>query len=329
MILFYEEYGIMGAAIGILIGSVGRLSVHLTKLLRKINIRKIKLEDQYKRRIWLLTWPLLIGVGFSQIGVLVDNIFASFLQEGAIAALSYSKKIVELPVVVFPYVLSVVVFPYFSQLSIAKEHERLRNLLADSLKWIVIFFLPIAAYFYVFSPQITEIIFQRGAFNAHSTLLTSKPLAVYSLGMVFFAIETILVIFYYANADTKTPIFIGIGCVILNIILTYIFIQYIGYIGIALAYVMQKAVKNIILLILVERKISYEKRELFYFIAKMAFSTIVFILIIFLIKNFLYDKFTSGVILKMYFLASAFAIGGSVYATLLYVFKMLRIGKQR
>ncbi|MGV8094233.1 MAG: lipid II flippase MurJ [Mangrovibacterium sp.] len=71
---------------------------------------------------------------------LVDNLFASYLQEGAIAALSYAKKIVELPVVIFPYVVSVVIFPYFSQLVLEKQTEKLKSMLADSFRWIVIAF---------------------------------------------------------------------------------------------------------------------------------------------------------------------------------------------
>ncbi len=215
LIIFYKHFGIIGAAIGIVIGSIGRLTVHLVKLYDKISFRPVKLDNNYIKKAWYLTWPLLIGVTFSQLSGLVDNIFASYLQEGSIAALSYSKKIIELPVLLFPFILSIVVFPYFSQLAIEKNHLKLEYLFNESLRWIVIIFIPIAAFFYVYSQPIVEIILQRGAFGKESTMLTSAPLAIYAMGLVFFAIETILVIFYYANADIKTPIFVGIGCVIL------------------------------------------------------------------------------------------------------------------
>ena len=92
LIFFYKEFGIAGAAIGIVLGSIGRLSVHLLKLYKKISFRPIELDNTYLKKMWLLTWPLLLGVTFSQISSLVDNIFASFLHEGSISALSYSKK---------------------------------------------------------------------------------------------------------------------------------------------------------------------------------------------------------------------------------------------
>jgi len=211
MILFYKEYGIIGAAVGIFIGSIGRLSVHLIKLHKKISVKKVSIESKYKKRILQLTWPLLLGVSFSQISGLVDNIFASYLQEGAIAALNYAKKVVELPVVLFPYVISIVIFPYFTQLAIEQQQDKLKRLLTGSLKWILIAFIPISVFFIIYSYPIIEIIFQRGAFNANSTKLTAMPFMIYSIGLVFFAIETILVVFYYSSADTKTPVFFGHG----------------------------------------------------------------------------------------------------------------------
>jgi putative peptidoglycan lipid II flippase len=324
IVFFYKELGIISATIGILIGSTGRLLLHLTKIYKKINFNGIKIEREHKIRIWHLTWPLLIGVSFSQFASLVDNIFASYLQEGAIASLSYAKKVVELPVIIFPYVLSIVVFPYFSQFAIEKQKARLNNLLANLLKWIIIAFLPIAAFFFVYSIPIVKIIFQRGAFDTNSTLLTAKPLMIYSLGLVFIAIETILVIFYYANADTKTPVFVGIVCVIINIILTWIFIQFMGYLGIALAFVVQKVIKNLILLYFVKQKISYNKGTLLTFMVKIIFSFIVYIIFILLAKTFMINVFNKGLIILLGYLVIIFITGVIVYMVIL---KLLRVIK--
>lgn len=325
LVLFFKKHGITGAAIGILIGSVGRLGIHLTKLYKKISFKKIRIESKYKQRVWKLTWPLLIGVGFSQISSIVDNIFASYLQEGAIAALSYAKKITELPVVIFPYVISIVVFPYFSQLAIEKNKERIKKMLTNYLMWVTIAFIPIASFFYIYSNSIVEIIFQRGAFDAYSTLLTSKPLMIYSLGMVFFAIETILVIFYYANADTRTPVFVGIGCVILNIFLTWGFIHFIGYLGIALAFVIQKVVKNIILLYLLKYKISFSQKNVAIFIFKLMFSFIPFIVFIVVSKLFLFETVSRVLLMKIGFLLLNFLIGGTLYLFILSKFGLFSI----
>jgi putative peptidoglycan lipid II flippase len=317
LIIFYQVYGIIGAAIGVVVGSIGRLSVHLIKLYDKINIYHVNADKTYLKKVWVLTWPLLIGVTFSQLGSIIDNIFASYLQEGAIAALSYSKKIIDLPIIIFPYILSIVVFPYFSQLVIEKDHLRLSYILSESLRWIVIIFIPVSIFFFIYSSPIVEVILQRGAFNYNSTLLTEQPLAVYSLGMLFFAIETILVVFYFANGDTKTPIFIGVGCVVLNVILTWFFIHIIGYIGIALAFVIQKTLKTIILLILLKKKIYFNYKGIMTFIIKVVLSGIVFTILILLSKNILYQN-NANIMARILIVVGAFITDGVVYLNILY-----------
>lgn len=324
MAVFFGSYGITGAAIGILAGSAGRLGIHLIKLGPKVNFHPVHVDQGNRKRLWVLTWPLLLGVSFSQISTLIDNGFASYLQEGAISALNYSKKIVDLPVIIFPYILSVVVFPYFSKLVVEKDKQRLSKLFSESLQWIILIFLPVSIFFFAFSTPIVEVILQRGAFNAASTLLTAKPLAIYSLGLVFFAIETILVIFYYANADTKTPVFVGIGCVILNIILTYVFIQFIGYLGIALAFVIQKMIKNIVLLLLLKHKIEINMNTINGFLLKVIGAGTVFSLIVTLTKLLMINKFNTGALSKAAFLLLSFMLAGAFYVFGLYYMKVFK-----
>lgn len=313
IILLFGSYGIYGAIFGVVLGAIGRLLLHLTKLYRKISFKKVEVDRVYKKHIWILTWPLLLGVGFSQISAFIDNGFASYLQEGAIAALSYSKKVVELPVVMFPYVLSIVVFPYFSQLAIEKNRDKLQRLFANCLKWVLIVFIPITIFFLVYGYFIIEIIFQRGAFDANSTQLTAKPFLIYSVGLVFFAIETILVIYYYANADTKTPVFVGMSCVILNIILTWVLVKSIGYIGIAWAFVIQKMVKNSILLFLLKRNLIFKLSHVLNFLIKVGVASILFATIMILGKIFFSEDFDFNALSQISFVLLNLGISGIVF----------------
>jgi murein biosynthesis integral membrane protein MurJ len=254
IIIFTHRVSIYAAIYGLVVGAIVKLAIHTAALWKDISWSNSGMKKTYLNHIWVLTWPLLIGILFSQISNLVDNVFASYLQEGSISALSYSKKIVELPIVIFPYALSIVVFPYFSELHIEKNMVRLRKLLRDTLKWIVIVFVPLAVGLFFFSDIITKLVFQRGAFDAASTLLTASSLAVYTIGMPAFAIETVLVIFYFSIADTKTPIFVGIACVIVNIIVTCILVQRVAHLGIAWGLVISKILKVSILLYLLKYK---------------------------------------------------------------------------
>lgn len=325
LLILFKYTGIYSIIYGLILGAFIKILIHSAGLYRNYSLKKINLDSGYALDTWNLTWPLLIGVTFSQISGLVDNIFASYMQEGALSALSYSKKIIDLPVLLFPYILSTVVFPYFSELAIAKEKGKLSVLFLKSIFCIVIVFLPLSVFFYMFSYEIIEIIFKRGAFNEFSTMLTAKPFAVYSLGMTFFALETVLVIFYYSNSNTKTPIFIGVLCVIENIILTYFLIDKLGYLGIALALVISKVTKIVILSLLVRKSLIADYHDVMVFIFKVIFSTVVFGVVISLSKHFLETPaFTLSK--KITSVAVAFLIGTISYILLLFLLR-LKIAK--
>lgn len=321
--LLYQTAGIYAAVIGVVLGAILKLLLHLSVLYKELSFKKLSVNSTYLVNSWKLSWPLLAGVIFSQVTGLVDSIFASYQQEGAISALNYSKKLVDLPVLIFPYILSVVIFPYFSELSLEKEKEKLSQLLAQSLSWITLFFLPLALFFNLFSYQIVEIVFQRGAFDGYSTLLTAKPLAFYAMGMLFFAIETVLVIFYFANSNTKTPVIIGILCVMENILLTFAFVNLFGYAGIALALVVSKATKTIVLLLLLKKQVLINFKAVAAFIYKVVIAGGITGLALFTYQA-IFQTSLKSIVHKAGFLSAAFLLGTLVYVLVLLLLKIRR-----
>jgi murein biosynthesis integral membrane protein MurJ len=142
ILLLAGRASIFSAVYGMVFGAAVKLAVHGMALRKNMSFENTGIHSKYIRAVWVLAWPLLIGIIFSQISTWTDNVFASYLQEGSISALNYAKKVVELPVLVFPYAISVVVFPFFSELHIEKDMRRLRRLLRETLKWIAIVFIP-------------------------------------------------------------------------------------------------------------------------------------------------------------------------------------------
>lgn len=259
LLVLYNRLGIYAVVVGVLAGGLSKL-VFQGMLLSKFYIfSKAAVSPELMKTIWRFSWPLLIGVAFSQLSSLVDVMFTSYLREGAIAALSYAKKIVELPVMLFPYILSVTIFPRFSELAIGGRRRELNALFMKQLKWIILVFVPLAVLFATFSYQLTALVLKRGAFDAHSTLLTARPLFWYALGMPFFAVETVLVIFYFSIGEVKKPILIGVLCVVENILFTALLIRHYDYQGVAIAYSIAKATKVMVLLLMLRRRMEWDR----------------------------------------------------------------------
>ena len=321
LILLYQWFDIYAITAGIIVGALIKLLLHFLVLYRKISLHSLTAPPSYLQDAWTLSWPLLLGVSFSQASSLIDNLFASYLQEGAISALSYSKKIIDLPVLIFPYIVSIVAFPYFSELRAASKKDESAQLLVKCLSFIVIVFLPLSLFFYLFSIPIVELLFKRGAFDMQSVILTAQPLRYYAWGLVFFAVETVLVIFYFANSNTRTPVFTGILCVILNIFLTYLFIRLWGYYGIAIALVISKGLKNVILLLKLRVYLDLNFEEIGVFLIKALAACLLTFAALQLFTG-CYPLAYESAAEKAVFLAAAFFLMAVVYSISLFLLRL-------
>lgn len=280
--IFYfvcPKLGIFSVVSALLVSALIKVFVHSIELYRTYTISKLFIEKEYLKDMWRLTLPLLLGMIFSQASSLMDNVFASFLQSGALSALSYSRKLIELPVLVFPYIISIVIFPYLSEFALTKKVVEAKTLLSNCVLLIIAVFIPLSLFVHNYAFELTSLVFKRGAFNDHSVILTASPLAVYSYGLVFFALETVIVIFYFSISDTKTPVAIGVLCVLENIIITYFLVKTIGHAGIAMGLVVSKGTKVLVLLYILFKRRLLEFKHVLHGIFKVMIASFILFLI--------------------------------------------------
>jgi putative peptidoglycan lipid II flippase len=198
--------------------------------------------------------PLLVGASFAQISELADNVFASMIGEGGIASRTFAKKIKDLPLEIAPYTLSVVLFPYFSFLASTGQRTALQSLFNKSAHATAIAFAALGVCMWFLAEPIVSVALERGAFGAAARQSTAWPLQLYALGMTSFAVEMLLVNYYFALADTRTPIAAGLLGVAIDIGLSALLIGSMGVGGVALALTVAKTIKVVLLLGLLPRK---------------------------------------------------------------------------
>ena len=94
---------------------------------------------------------------------------------------------------------------------------------------------------------LVEVLFVRGAFDAQAAQATAWALVGYGVGLPAFSMVRSLVSAYYALEDTRTPVVVASGCLVLNLCLGLVLMQFIGHVGLALA-VSAASWANIVLL---------------------------------------------------------------------------------
>ncbi|MFQ3675877.1 MAG: lipid II flippase MurJ, partial [Endomicrobiia bacterium] len=101
--------------------------------------------------------------------------------------------------------------------------------------YIIYFLLPASIGLAILGKPIIRTLFERGSFTYEATLMTYSCLIYYSLGLVFFSISKIFISSFYAMKKTYIPVKIAAICVVINLFLNIILMQYLEVGGLALA----------------------------------------------------------------------------------------------
>jgi len=230
--------------------------------------------DKHFTKVLMLMGPLIVGVLFSHISGLIDNMLASTLPKGQLSYLGYSKKIIDAILLIGPVALITVIYSQLSRLTSATDRKRFTYLVSRTFRLLVYFSVPFTCVLICLREPIVKFLFERGAFTADSTAGTSRAFMVYAFGLTTLSLETLLVHSFFALSDTKTPVKWGILCVLLDIILAILLLRPFQCIGIAAALVISKTVKIAILAVILHKRL----RGLFdltiiAFLAKVTAST--------------------------------------------------------
>lgn len=192
-------------------------------------------KDPYLKKLLYLTIPVFIGVSLNQVNTIVDRSIASTLEEGIISALNYSSRLVYFANGIFVVSIVTTLFPKLSKLSSLKNLDGFKNVLSSSIIAIIAIVFPLSIGTIMLADPIVRLLFERGAFDSKATEYTSNSLIYYSIGIIGIGIRELLSKVFYSIQDTKTPMINDLMTVVLNILLNFFFVKYIGYIGLPLA----------------------------------------------------------------------------------------------
>lgn len=259
------QSSVYGLAYGAILSAVLHLLVQLPGLWSvKARLRPL-FAPQIKgvAEVLKLMGPRVLGVGVVQINFLVNIVLTDGMVEGSFVALTTAFTLMFFALGIIGQSVGSAVFPTLSALYAANDMEGFRHRLASAMRSVLFLSFPATVAFIVMGEPIVSI-FERGEWTIESTQGTAWALAFYATGIAGFVLLEVLSRAFYALSDTWTPVKIGIGAMISNIILSLIFIQWIGepnnlargpFAGLALANASTTLVESLILWWLMRRRI--------------------------------------------------------------------------
>ena len=238
-VFFAERFDppVLVLAWAVFIGGALQLACQVPFLARMGLLPRWRFEFSHPglRRVLLLMVPAAFGVSVSQVSLLLNQIFASFLPTGSVSWLYYADRLMELPAGVLGVAVGTILLPSLSKYHAAANTAEYSRLLDWGLRITVLLAVPAAAALAVLALPLVAMLFQYGRFTAEDAWMTRQALMAYSLGLVGMILVKILAPGFYARQNVVTPVKIGIVTLVATQLMNLGLVGPLRHAGLALA----------------------------------------------------------------------------------------------
>ena len=241
-------------------------------------------SDPVIKKLFFLVAPAILGASIFQLNQLMDVFLASYFVnvEGAIPALRFAHRLIQLPTGLIGVAISTTILPIIaSYIRNNESYEKSGEELIYAIRFSLFLTVPATIGLFILAPWIVHFLFSGGLWDLRSTFITLWALQFYVLGIPFYSTNKILTSTYYAFQDTKTPVKILIVVVVMNLLLNVLFIPFFQHGGLALSTSLSAFINTILLFLFLKKKsIIIPYRELLSFVRNIVL--LIFVLMVYL-----------------------------------------------
>ena len=251
---------------------------------------KIKIDKKTKFFFSKLL-PSIFSSGVTQINILVGTIIASF-QAGAVSYLYYADRVYQINLAVAGIAVGTVMLPQLSKYVKKNNFKQIINLQNRALELCLFLSVPAATALVLASNQIITSLFGYGSFDNTSVINTAIALTFFAFGVPAFSILKIFSNFFFARNDTKTPFYLSVVSVTLNIIISVSLFNRLGFVIIPIATSISSWINVFMHFYFIKKRALHTfDNKFFYKFPRMILSVVVMGIILYLLLGFFSDKF--------------------------------------
>jgi len=279
-LVFYLSYGVTLAGVVQFLF----LYFYVKKFYSPKFLLKISIDDKVKKFFTKLL-PSIFSSGVTQINILIGTIIASF-QASAVSYLYYADRVYQINLAIAGIAIGTVILPQLSKYVDNKDNEKIIFIQNKALELSLFLSIPAAIALVIASDEIISALFGYGSFDEIGIKNSGKALFYFALGLPAFSLIKVFSSFFFARHNTKLPFYISLVSVLLNVFISIIFFNKIGFIIIPIATTISSWFNSILLFIFLK------KRNLFNF-NLIFFSTLIKIILTTIIMGFLFNYLIS------------------------------------
>jgi putative peptidoglycan lipid II flippase len=220
---------VYGLAFGAILGALLHLGVQLPGLL-KLNTR-LRFNTNWRAQgvgeVLKLMIPRVFGLAVTRLNFLVSVFFASTMIAGSYSALNTAWFLMFFALGVIAQSMGTAVFPSLSSLAAEGNMDGYKQRLMGALRSVLFLSFPATVALIVLGQPLTSLL-ERGAWTPEHTAGTAWALAFFAVGIAGHSALEVLSRAFYALSDTRTPVLVGVASLLANIVLSALFIQFVG-----------------------------------------------------------------------------------------------------
>ena len=252
---------------------------------------KIKIDKKIKF-FFIKLLPSIFSSGVTQINILVGTIIASF-QAGAVSYLYYADRVYQMNLAIAGIAVSTVMLPELAKQVKKNNFKKIMSLQNRSLELCLFLSIPASIALILASEEIITSLFGYGSFSSLSVTNTSIALTFFAIGVPAFSILKIFSNFFFARNDTKTPFYLSVISVSLNIIISLSLFDRVGFVIIPIATSFSSWVNVLVYYYFIKKRNLYIfDSQFIYKLPRMILSVVVMGIALYLLLGFFSDKFS-------------------------------------
>lgn len=247
--------GIDGLAWAIVVGSVAELVVLGAALARRglFPAPRWWSEATETRAVLQQYLPAVSASIVMSSTTVIDNAMASWLESGAVAALTYGSKIPAFLAAAGMTALGSAVLPHFSRLVALGDHAAIRHTLNTYGRWLLLLAVPITLVFIATSEWIVRLLFERGAFGPDDTAVVTLVQQMYLIQIPFVMVGILGGRLLIAMSKMYLLTIMAVVNLAVVIVGNLVLMRWLGVAGIALATSIMYVVSAAMIWVLVHR----------------------------------------------------------------------------
>jgi putative peptidoglycan lipid II flippase len=251
IVALVPNHGIQGAAWGVVLGVI------LQALLQWLGLYGIGYSYKPVLNIKLkgvittlkLMLPRSIDQGIDQINYLVETIIGSTISPNAIAQFALANNLKNVPLVLIGGSITTAVFPRLAARAASGKLEELIEAYVQTARLILFLAIPAALFMLVARGYIVRLLYGFG------DVATANTLGWFAGTIVFTSLFMLVSRVFYAMQDTRTPLYLSLGSIPLNIVLSFLLSARFGVVGLAMSASIVAALETLTLIAILHHRL--------------------------------------------------------------------------